>query len=78
MARLTEQRLLHAAGEASFGRGEGYVRWVAGLRVVDETASASVHGQRVYVVHLDWSKAGLRGECTCPHFDDGNFWVNTW
>jgi uncharacterized Zn finger protein len=73
MARLTEQRLLNAAGEASFGRGEGYVRWVAGLRVVDDTASASVQGQRVYVVRLDWSKPGLRGECTCPHFDDGNF-----
>jgi uncharacterized Zn finger protein len=73
MPRLNEQRLLKAAGEASFGRGEGYVRWVAGLRVVDESASASVQGQRVYVVHLDWSKPGLRGECTCPHFDDGNF-----
>lgn len=73
MASLTEQRLLKAAGEGTYGRGEGYVRWVTGLRVVDKAASASVQGQRVYVVRLDWSKPALRGECTCPHFHDGHF-----
>ena len=70
---LTEDRLLRAAGETIFARGEEYVRYVHGLRVVEDRASATIQAQRVYRVELDWSRTSVDGECTCPHWADGNF-----
>ena len=51
---LTEAGLLRAAGETSFHRGEDYVRYVHGSRVVGEKAEASIQAKRVDLVELDW------------------------
>lgn len=70
---LSETALLTAAGDRVYGRGEDYVRYVRGLRVTAETASASVQAKRVYTVELDWSGPQPDGFCTCPHAADGHF-----
>ncbi len=70
---LTEDRLRRVAGETVFGRGEDYVRHVHGLRVEGTHARATIQAQRVYRVDLDWSGTSVDGECTCPHWADGNF-----
>jgi len=70
---LTEGRLLEAAGDVIFGRGEDYVRYVHGLRVAGTRAQASIQAKNVYVVELDWGSGELGADCTCPHFDKGFF-----
>lgn len=70
---LSETTLLQAAGDISYARGEGYVRYVAGLRITDFKAYASIQAKRVYTVELDWSGPLPDGLCTCPHHADGNF-----
>ena len=70
---LSENALLDAAGDVIFGRGEDYVRYVAGLRITKTKAYASIQAKRVYQVELDWSGRHLDGDCTCPHYADGNF-----
>src|SRR5919197_6498500 len=70
---FTEDDLLAAAGPAVFGRGEEYVRYVHGLQVRGDEATASIQAKRVYVVRLVWSRRGLDGECSCPHNAEGNF-----
>lgn len=70
---LTERQLEAAAGAVSFTRGEGYVQYVHGLRVVGTTAKASIQAKNVYLVDLDWSGTLVQGSCTCPHAADGNF-----
>lgn len=70
---LSERTLLEAAGDRSYARGEGYVRYVRGLRIAHEKAYASVQAKRVYTVELDWSGPRPDGSCTCPHYADGNF-----
>lgn len=58
--------------DGTFGRGEGYVRYVRGLRVVGSTAHATIQAKNVYLVELEWA-AGLTGRCTCPHAARGAF-----
>jgi uncharacterized Zn finger protein len=70
---FTEDDLLAAAGPAVFGRGEEYVRYVHGLQVRGDEATASIQAKRVYVVRLVWSRRALDGECSCPHNAEGNF-----
>ncbi len=69
---LTEGALRARAGATSFVRGEDYVRYVHGLRVVESGASASIQARNVYLVDLQWSTS-LTGHCTCPHHASGNF-----
>jgi uncharacterized Zn finger protein len=64
--RLTEPRLMRAAGEKIFARGEHYLQYVQGLVTWTDRARASVQGQRVYLVELDWSAPEVQGTCTCP------------
>lgn len=71
--RLSETALLMVAGDRVYGRAEDYVRYVRGLRITAEKASASVQAKRVYAVELDWSGPQPDGSCTCPHHSDGNF-----
>ncbi len=70
---LSEWSLLTVAGDRVYGRGEGYVRYVRGLRITAEKAHASVQAKQVYTVELDWSGRLPDGNCTCPHHSDGNF-----
>jgi uncharacterized Zn finger protein len=70
---LSERALLEESGDRSFARGEGYVRYVRGLRITADKAYASVQAKRVYTVELDWSGPQPDGSCTCPHYADGNF-----
>jgi tetratricopeptide (TPR) repeat protein len=70
---LSEAALLVVAGDRVYGRGEDYVRYVRGLRITAEKASASVQAKRVYTVELDWSGPQFDGCCTCPHAAEGNF-----
>ena len=70
---LSEQRLRAQAGDTIFGRGEDYVRYVHGLVVRDQRATASIQARNVYVVELDWSGGGIDGACTCPFNAGGEF-----
>jgi uncharacterized Zn finger protein len=70
---LSERALQKEAGDRSFARGEDYVRYVRGLRITAEKASASVQAKRLYTVDLDWSGPQPDGSCTCAHYADGNF-----
>jgi uncharacterized Zn finger protein len=70
---LTEQQLLDAAGQPSFGRGEDYVRYVRGARVEGTRATGSIQARNVYTVSLDWSSGEPTGSCTCPHHGGGAF-----
>ena len=71
--KLTEGRLLEAAGDVIFGRGEDYVRHVRGLLVMGTCATGTVQAQNAYVVELDWGKRDLDADCSCPHFARGFF-----
>lgn len=70
---LSETKLLQAAGDLVYARGEDYVRYVRGLRTTDTKAYASIQAKNVYTVELDWSGPLPDGWCTCPHHADGNF-----
>jgi len=70
---LDEQRLLARAGETVFARGEDYVRYVHGLVVRDQRATASIQARNVYVVELDWSGREVDGSCSCPFNAGGEF-----
>lgn len=70
---FTEDELLATAGPTIFGRGVDYVRYVHGLQVRGEEATASIQAKRVYLVRLSWRGRGLAGECSCPHNAEGNF-----
>lgn len=71
--KLTEGRLLEAAGDVIFGRGEDYVRHVRGLVVMGTCATGTVQAQNAYVVELDWGRRDLAADCSCPHFARGFF-----
>ena len=58
---LSETTLLKVAGDLVYARGEGYVRYVRGLRTTDFKAYASIQAKNVYTVELDWS-GGLIGQ----------------
>ncbi|HEX4698217.1 MAG TPA: hypothetical protein VH857_02515 [Actinomycetes bacterium] len=70
---LSEAGLLDAAGELIFERGEDCVANVRGPVESGESARASVQGQSVYQVELDWSAYDVRGVCTCPYNARGEF-----
>ena len=70
---LSETTLLKVAGDLVYARGEGYVRYVRGLRTTDYKAYASIQAKNVYTVELDWSGPLPDGSCTCRHHADGNF-----
>jgi hypothetical protein len=71
---LTEPMVQSAAAlDGAFGRGEGYVQYVRGLRIVAATAHATIQARNVYLVEIDWSNGDLVGECTCPHAARGAF-----
>src|SRR3954451_17851032 len=70
---LSEDSLLAAAGDVIYARGEDYVRYVAGLRITEHKAYASIQAKRVYTEELDCSGRLPDGSCTCPHNADGNF-----
>ncbi|KAA0024216.1 SWIM zinc finger family protein [Antrihabitans cavernicola] len=70
---ITEAALLRAAGASRFARGEDYVQYVHRLRILGESASASIQAKRVYLVELEWSSARLAGSCTCPDDVPGGF-----
>jgi hypothetical protein len=70
---LSETGLLDAAGELIFERGEDCVANVHGLVETGEGARASVQGQEVYLVELDWSAYDVQGTCTCPYNARGDF-----
>ncbi|MDT5234559.1 MAG: hypothetical protein QOF47_546 [Mycobacterium sp.] len=70
---LSETTLLKVAGDLVYARGEGYVRYVRGLRTTDFKAYASIQAKNVYSVELDWSGSLPDGSCTCRHHADGNF-----
>jgi hypothetical protein len=73
VATLTEARLQDEAGDASFRRGQDYVKYVVGLRVNGSRARASIQAKNVYEVELDWGRHDIRCSCTCPFFDQGFF-----
>jgi len=62
-----------AAGTTIAGRGEGYVQYVRGFRVVGERAHASIQARNVYLVEVEWTDGRLAGSCTCPHAASGEF-----
>lgn len=68
-----EDRLEVVAGQAVFGRGVEYTRYVRGMRVVGTTATATIQARNVYQVELNWPDQAIDGSCTCPHFADGFF-----
>ncbi|GAA1506786.1 SWIM zinc finger family protein [Nocardioides humi] len=72
-AVLSEERLLDIAGPTVFGRGEDYVGYVRGLRVVGARATATIQARNVYLVDLSWADGSPDGSCTCPHYAEGNF-----
>jgi hypothetical protein len=72
-AGLSETGLFDAAGELIFERGEDCIANVHGLVETGESARASVQGQSVYLVELDWSAYDVHGSCTCPYNVRGEF-----
>ena len=70
---FTEEDLLEAAGPVVFERGVEYLRYVRGLQLRVDQATASIQAKRVYTVQLAWFGHALDGACSCPHNSDGNF-----
>lgn len=70
---LNEKLLATVAGDAVFGRGVDYVRYLRGMRVTGSSATGTIQARNVYLVELDWSDDRPEGHCTCPHHADGHF-----
>ncbi|MFI6581918.1 SWIM zinc finger domain-containing protein [Embleya sp. NPDC050493] len=71
---FTEQDLLDAAGNKSYGRGEGYLDAVANLTEEEPGyVTAVVYGNDTYAVVLEYGADGLTGDCDCPYGEQGYF-----
>ena len=70
---LTAQQLEAATDSGRFSHGLEYVRYVHGLRIEGQVASATIQARRVYQVRLTWAAGRLDGECTCPDWANGFF-----
>ncbi|MET7302891.1 SWIM zinc finger family protein [Embleya sp. NPDC005575] len=71
---FTEQDLLDAAGDKSYGRGEGYLGAVANLTEEGPGyVTAAVYGNDTYTVVLEYGADGLTGDCDCPYGEQGYF-----
>ena len=70
----SDERLVELAGEAVFTRGLGYVERIRRLKVDQGSATATVTGSGRYSLAATASGHGrFDAECTCPHYQDGNF-----
>jgi uncharacterized Zn finger protein len=69
---FTDADLRRLAGPKSYERGAGYVDAVGTIDALPGGVVATVEGTGSYVVRLV-NKRGLRGECSCPWGEDGNF-----
>ena len=72
-APFRETDLRHAAGDKSYGRGLEYLDAVRNLEIGAEQITATVHGTDAYEVVLIPDGAGVTGECSCPHGQEGFF-----
>ena len=72
-APFREADLRHAAGDKSYGRGLEYLDAVRNLEIGAEQITATVHGTDAYEVVLIPDGAGVTGECSCPHGQEGFF-----
>ncbi|MFC4065175.1 SWIM zinc finger family protein [Actinoplanes subglobosus] len=72
MTWFTDADLRRLAGPKSYERGVAYVDAVGVVDELPDGVVATVEGSESYVVRLS-GKRSLRGECTCPWGDDGNF-----
>ena len=72
-APFRETDLRHAAGDKSYGRGLEYLDAVRNLEIGAEQTTATVHGTDAYEVVLIPDGAGVTGECSCPHGQEGFF-----
>lgn len=70
---FTDEDLRRAAGPASYGRGLGYVDRVEGLEIAGTWVTATVFGNDAYNVRLRFGAGALRGDCSCPFGQEGNF-----
>jgi uncharacterized Zn finger protein len=70
---FTEADIRQAAGPGSFERGLGYLGQVEDLDIGGTEITATVHGNSKYRVSLAFEDEGLRGDCTCPHGQEGFF-----
>ncbi|MGG5889676.1 SWIM zinc finger family protein [Falsiroseomonas sp. HC035] len=75
MSRFARSELKRLAGDATFARGEAYLReGRVGLLSDDGiVVSARVAGTTVYRTVLRAGRAGIEGECACPAFADYGF-----
>ncbi|GIF43001.1 SWIM zinc finger family protein [Actinoplanes xinjiangensis] len=72
MAWFTDADLRRLAGSKSYERGAEYVDAVGTVDELPDGVVATVEGTESYVVRLV-DRRGLRGECSCPWGEDGNF-----
>ncbi|GIF14914.1 SWIM zinc finger family protein [Actinoplanes teichomyceticus] len=72
MAWFSDGDLRRLAGAKSYGRGVDYVGAVGIVDELPDGVAATVEGAEEYVVRLT-RRGGLRGECSCPWGQDGNF-----
>jgi hypothetical protein len=70
---LTEQQLEAATDSRRFSHGLEYVRYVHGLRIEGQAATATIQARRIYQVRLTWETGRFDGECTCPDWREGYF-----
>jgi hypothetical protein len=70
---LTQQQLEAVTDSRRFSHGLEYVRYVHGLRIEGQTATAAIQARRVYQVRLTWAAGRLDGDCTCPDWGGGSF-----
>jgi uncharacterized Zn finger protein len=61
------------AGWKSFERGLDYLDMVGELAVTPTGFAATVRGRDDYAVFLETGSGQLRGECSCPYGQEGNF-----
>ncbi|WP_433790663.1 SWIM zinc finger family protein [Actinoplanes sp. CA-252034] len=72
MTWFTDADLRRLAGSKSYERGVDYVSAVGTVDELPDGVVATVEGTESYVVRLI-NRRGLRGECSCPYGEDGNF-----
>lgn len=70
---FTEAGLRRLAGARTFDRGKAYQDQVEDLDVSAAAITATVRGTRDYLVSLSPGEQGLRGSCSCPQGQDGQF-----
>lgn len=70
---FTAEDLEDIAGSIVFERGEDLAFRFANLVVHGNHATGLIRGTDLYRVDLEWFDDDVDGECTCPHYAEGNF-----